>query len=178
MTSDERRPGLVLRFAALAFVVVFCGAAAAGLVTMRFRRSPVEQPMAFNHRKHVVDNELACSTCHQFYETETFSGLPDADTCATCHQERLGKSAEEARLVKMLSNHEPLVWNSLFRQPSHIFYSHRRHVVKAQIKCEGCHGNIAMTTSPPRQVKQLSMSDCIACHERMQVATDCTTCHR
>ena len=178
MTSDERGSGLELRLAALAFVVVFCGAAAASLVTMRFARSPVEQPIAFNHRKHVVDNQLDCSTCHQFYETETFSGLPDADTCAVCHQQPQGKSAEEARLVKMLREHKPLVWNSLFRQPPHIFYSHRRHVVKGQIKCERCHGNIAMTTAPPRQVKRLLMSDCIACHERMHVATDCTTCHR
>ena len=103
--------------------------------------APATQPIAFNHRKHVKDLDLACSSCHQFYETETFSGLPDAEVCSTCHAEQQGKSKEEEKLVKLLKAGAPLQWASLFRQPAHVFYSHRRHVVAAKIECAVCHGS-------------------------------------
>ncbi len=178
MTSPDRDGAPDRRLAIAAFAVMFCAAAAIGFVTGGLRSPSVDQPIAFNHRKHVVENQLGCSTCHQFYETETFSGLPAADVCSTCHSEPQGKSSEEAKLVRLLKEGRPLVWNSLFRQPSHIFYSHRRHVMKAHIRCETCHGSIALTTSPPRSVKRLKMADCIACHEQRNVSVDCTTCHR
>ena len=75
-------------------------------------------------------------------------------------------------------DNRPVVWHSLFRQPPHIFYSHRRHVVTARLKCERCHGDIADSVSPPVRVVRLTMNDCIGCHESRGVATDCTTCHR
>lgn len=178
MDSESRQGPPDRRLAIAVFVVCFTGAAAIGFMTGQFRTPSVGQPIAFNHRKHVVDNQLACSTCHLFYESETFSGLPDADVCSTCHATAQGKSAEEAKLVKMIQDQRPLVFNSVFREPAHIFFSHRRHVVKAQLKCERCHGNYAMTTSPPRSVKRLRMADCIACHEEQNVSVDCTTCHR
>ena len=178
MTSPNRDRPPDRRLAIATFVVTFIAAAATGFVTGGFRPPSVDQPIAFNHQRHVVENEIGCSTCHTSYESETFSGLPQADICAMCHSEPQGKTAEEAKLVKLLGKQRPLVWNSLFRQPAHIFYSHQRHVVKAQIRCERCHGNFAMTTSPPRSVKRLKMSDCIACHMEKNVSVECTACHR
>lgn len=138
----------------------------------------VEQPVAFNHRIHVQDLELACTDCHQFYETETFSGLPEADTCAMCHEEAQSESAEEAKLVSLLSKGRPLEWQPLFAEPAHVFYSHRRHVGVAGIECEQCHGLIAESEIPPKSVEVLSMDDCIDCHVERQVGTDCSDCHR
>lgn len=178
MVVNEERRAPDRRLAIATFVVALFAAVAVGFATGRFQSAAQSQPIAFNHRKHVVDNEIGCSTCHVYYESETFSGLPDAEICATCHSEPLGKTTEEARLVSLLRSNRPLVWNVLFRQPGHIFYSHRRHVVKARIPCARCHGDIAQTTSPPRSVERLTMEECIACHEERRVATDCTTCHR
>lgn len=166
------------RVALVTFLASLLATGAIGFVTSRSQSSLTLQPIEFNHRKHVAENQIDCSTCHMFYETETFSGLPDRDVCATCHEEAMGKSAEEAKLVRILRAGQPLQWRRLFQQPSHIFYSHRRHVVKAQIKCEQCHGDIAQSTSPPRKVTTLKMEDCIGCHEQRGVATECTTCHR
>ncbi len=160
---------------AVAFALI---ASATSFAIARFGRTEVVQPIAFNHRKHVVDNSIECSTCHAYYETETFSGLPDADTCAPCHAEPIGKSAEEKKLVALLQSGKPLVFTSMFRQPAHVFYSHRRHVVKAKLACEQCHGQFAKTSSPPTTVTKLRMNDCIGCHTKQGVATDCTTCHR
>lgn len=138
-----------------------------------------EQPIAFNHRKHVVDNEMACSDCHEFYEREAFSGLPDAGSCSFCHaEEPLGTSAEEAKLLELIESGEPIAWKPLFRQPPHVFYSHRRHVAVAQIECSVCHGSIGESEAPPARVKTLDMDDCLGCHESQGARAQCTTCHR
>lgn len=141
-------------------------------------RPAVTQPIAFNHAKHVKELDLACTTCHVTVETEAFSGLPDAEVCGVCHAEPQGKSAEEAKVVAAIKAGTPLSWKPLFRQPSHIFYSHRRHVVVAKLECRLCHGAIAQTTSPPGRVRKLRMDDCLACHRRSGVSTACTACHR
>ena len=47
-----------------------------------FIRPAVQQPIVFNHRKHVKELDLACSSCHLTVEKEAFSGLPDAEVCA------------------------------------------------------------------------------------------------
>jgi Cytochrome c7 and related cytochrome c/Class III cytochrome C family len=168
------------RTAAVAgFVVFFLGSALTVVVRGGGAfSSPVTQPVAFNHRKHVEELDLACSTCHEFVDTETYSPLPAADLCATCHQEPQGKSAAEKKLVQLLQSGATLDWKPLFRQPPHVYYSHRRHVAAGKIECGTCHGAIAKSTEPPSVVKRLRMQNCIDCHRRRGVSTDCTTCHR
>ena len=181
---EDRDPARDGRFrqpwtaAVLSFVVFFflTGAVTVWRSTPRVARA--RQPIAFNHKKHVEELELACSSCHQFFETETFSGLPGADVCSSCHQEPVGKSKEELKLVRLLQSGAPLEWTPLFRQPAHVFYSHRRHVVTAKIQCAVCHGSIAASVAPPETVQRLRMQDCLDCHRRSGVTTDCTACHR
>jgi Cytochrome c7 and related cytochrome c/Class III cytochrome C family len=173
----ERRLAVV-GFAA-AFVLVSGATTALTLGGRRaFFRPAVRQPISFNHRKHVKELDLACTTCHLTVETEAFSGLPDADVCAGCHLEPQGKSEEEKRLVEMLKKGTALAWKPLFRQPAHIFYSHRRHVIAAKLQCRVCHGAIADTVAPPVRVRRLVMDDCVSCHRKAHVSTDCTACHR
>jgi hypothetical protein len=177
----ERRPQVRARWAAAVFAFIaffFLTGAATIWRGSRGLGSRGQQPIAFNHKKHVQELDLACSSCHQFYEKETFSGLPGADTCSACHQEPQGKSKEEEKLVRLLQSGAPLQWTALFRQPAHVFYSHRRHVVAARIECAVCHGSIAATTAPPPVVKPLRMQDCLDCHRRSGITTDCTACHR
>lgn len=174
--SSESRDGSVSRAAAVTgFIIVFVVTAAA----FALRPVPKAQPVAFNHQLHVVDNGLSCSDCHEFYSTETFSGLPEAETCGFCHLDgEEGSTAEEKKLIQLLEEGAPLKWTPLFVQPSHVFYSHRRHVEVAKLDCSVCHGQIAESKSPPRWVRQLTMDDCINCHEQQNARTDCTTCHR
>lgn len=143
-----------------------------------FFRPAVRQPISFNHKKHVTELDIGCTTCHVTVETEAFSGLPDAELCAGCHLEPQGKGEKEKRLVEMLKKGTALTWKPLFRQPAHVFYSHRRHVIAAKLQCSVCHGAIAETTAPPGRVTPLEMDDCISCHRKARVATDCTACHR
>jgi hypothetical protein len=167
-------PRGLLAAAASGFLLFLFGSA----LPFALRRPPVRQPIAFNHQKHVKDNDLACSTCHEYYEKEAFSGLPTSEICASCHLEPQGKSAEERELVRLLKAGAPLDWKPLFLQPPHVYYSHRRHVVTARIDCSVCHGGIAQTSFPPARVPRLRMADCIGCHEKHGAPTECTACHR
>ena len=167
-------PRGLLAAAASGFLLFLFGSA----LPFALRRPAVRQPIAFNHQKHVKDNDLACSTCHEYYEKEAFSGLPTSEICASCHLEPQGKSAEERELVRLLKAGAPLDWKPLFLQPPHVYYSHRRHVVTARIDCSVCHGGIAQTSFPPARVPRLRMADCIGCHEKHGAPTECTACHR
>ncbi len=179
--GGEGRPGhfrWVVPAAGFLVFLLLGGATTMTLGNAPLFSKPVEQPIAFNHRKHVSENELACSTCHTSYEKEAFSGLPDAEACAVCHAEAQGTSGEERKLVGILQSGRPLEWKPLFRQPAHVFYSHRRHVVTAGIECKVCHGAIGESVKPPARVKLLRMDDCLACHQRTGASTACTSCHR
>lgn len=174
--ESQRRPVGIFIIGFLGVCVPALALTALGII--HFGSRSVRQPIEFNHKKHVTELGMTCDTCHTGYEKETFSGLPTAEICATCHAEAQGTSKKELLLVEKLKRGEVLEWKGLFAQPPHIFYSHRRHVAVAKIACPTCHGGIAETTSPPRKVRKLAMNDCISCHQKSKVSVACTTCHR
>lgn len=142
-------------------------------------RSRVHQPIAFNHRKHTEQLTLDCEMCHQFVRTGAHPGLPALETCAMCHAAVQGRSKESQRVTEYVTANRPLVFVKLFRLPRHVFYTHRRHVGIAALSCRTCHGDIALTTSPPaRALVQIRMQFCLDCHRRMKQTTDCVACHR
>lgn len=137
------------------------------------------QPVAFNHRLHTQELELDCETCHEFASTGAHSGLPSVETCATCHSEPQGTSPQESVVVRYVAANQPLVFEKLFRLPTHVFYTHRRHVGIAELTCRTCHGDIALTTRPPRRpLVKITMEMCIKCHSSREQTTDCVACHR
>ena len=121
---------------------------------------------------------MECSSCHAYFTTEAFSGLPPLAACALCHSEPQGESPEEARVVQAIEEGSEIEWRRLFRQPPHVFFSHRRHVVVAELECTTCHGDIGSSSTPPVHPARLTMSQCIACHDRNAIAENCSACHR
>jgi len=159
---------------ALVLLLLLLGTRAAGAW-----RGRVRQPIAFNHRKHTEQLQLNCEFCHQFVRTGAHPGLPALETCAMCHAAVQGNSREAARVTEYVTAGRPLVFVKLFRLPPHVFYTHRRHVGIAELACQKCHGDIALTTSPPDQpLVRVSMRFCLDCHRRMGQTTDCIACHR
>ena len=137
----------------------------------------VVQPIQFNHRKHVA--QMECAGCHVYFSEGPHSGLPDANICNACHADALTKSPEEAKLRQILQSGQPLVFRKLFHIPTHVYYSHRRHVVLGKLECVQCHGKIAETEAPPsKPLVTISMKYCTQCHERLKVNNDCKSCHR
>ena len=165
----RRRAAIVV--AALALVVAVARALAGN--------PGVVQPIAFNHRKHTQDLQLGCELCHPRVRIGAHPGLPTLETCAMCHQAQQGTSAEAARVTELVTAGRPLVFVKLFRLPPNVYYTHRRHVGIANLECRNCHGDIALTTTPPRRpLVKIRMADCIACHRAQRQSTDCNACHR
>lgn len=178
MTAAERlTPTRRLVIGAFTLIVAGAGFAAGRTV---FRPSEnVVQPVQFNHQKHVKDAGIECSACHEYYATTEHSGLPALPACLSCHADGLTDSPEEKRLLELAKHDPPPTFRKLFRLPDHAYYSHRRHVTVAGLKCETCHGAIADTTAPPsRPLVRITMATCVNCHTVQHVSTDCTQCHR
>lgn len=137
------------------------------------------QPIAFSHRKHAGDLEIACSLCHETSETGAHAGLPTLATCLGCHEEAQTDSSEEKKIREMAAAKKDDVFRKTFRLADHVFYTHQRHVTVAHLPCETCHGAIAATVEPPeRPLKRITMDFCVDCHARSGVTQDCTRCHR
>ena len=178
MAADERLSPTRRLLIAACTVALAAAGFAAGRIALRPTEA-VTQPIQFNHQKHVVDVELECSTCHEYFSTGEHSGLPSLSTCQGCHEEALTKSPEEQKLLELIATNPQPEFKKLFRLPDHAYYSHRRHVVVAGLQCETCHGGIAETTAPPRfPLVRITMATCVNCHAEKNVTTECTNCHR
>ncbi len=44
------------------------------------------QPVAFSHRLHAGDMQIACAYCHLAAETSRYAGIPALSTCMNCHK--------------------------------------------------------------------------------------------
>jgi hypothetical protein len=163
----------------LGVAVVILVLAAIALPAAARRNPAVPQPVAFNHRKHTQDLGLTCEFCHKYVRVGAHAGLPDVETCSMCHTARQGTSEEAARVTELIAEGNPLHFKKLFRLPSHVFYTHRRHVGIAELECDNCHGAIAETErSPDRPLLEITMEFCIDCHREQGRTLDCNACHR
>ena len=139
------------------------------------------QPIEFSHKKH-KDQGVECETCHIYIREQSFAGIPKLETCLDCHESALTKSAEEEKIRSFAKKGMRLEWERVYRLPQHVYFSHRRHVVLANLECKDCHGPIDDTTKPPlKPLKTLMMNDCIDCHKKSKVgnvSTDCIDCHK
>jgi len=139
----------------------------------------VDQPIAFDHKKHTQELELDCTTCHRYVREAAFAGRPKAEVCAECHEEAMTDSPEEQKLLEYISSGREIPWRRLYKVPDHVYYSHRRHVVVAGLQCAECHGRIAQTEKPPRKpLRKFTMKFCLKCHEKRGASTDCSACHK
>ena len=139
--------------------------------------SKPEQPISFNHKKH-LEQGLECDACHGFFKTQTFSGIPDLKTCLECHKEPITKSQEEEKIRQFQQKKEEIPWRRLYEQPDHVFFSHRRHAVLGKIPCKTCHGEIGQSEKPPTKPwVKMTMNWCMDCHTKNKVTNDCLACH-
>jgi len=140
-------------------------------------RSKIEQPISFNHKRHIAQG-LECDTCHPYFKTRNFAGMPRIETCMDCHQDPLTDSPEEQKIKKFQEKGLEIRWKRLYQQPDHVFFSHRRHVVLGKMDCSSCHGEMGRTERPPsRPWVKMTMEWCMDCHRKTEVTNDCLACH-
>jgi hypothetical protein len=138
-----------------------------------------DQPILYNHKKHIEEAGLTCFDCHSRVLTHQKASIPNIDYCQNCHKEAMTDSKEEEKLVRFITNKEQIPWVQVHRVPDHAYFSHRRHVIQGKVACDQCHGNVGQMTLPfSKPAVSLKMKFCIQCHEKKRVNTDCATCHR
>jgi hypothetical protein len=134
------------------------------------------QPYAFNHAAHQV---MKCTVCHAGAETDTRAGLPSFNICMNCHSTSPLIDGASVRVWNQGKEDGGLRWNKLTAVPTHVYFSHRRHTVLANLPCERCHGQMNVRTSPPMfPLERVRMGGCLDCHLKMNQTTDCAHCHR
>jgi len=183
----------------------FLAALAGGWIvfpSLLYERS--EQPMAFSHEAHAGESlGMACEDCHAFRQDGRFSGIPAVAKCAECHQEAIGTTPEEKKLVEeFVSKGREIPWLVYSRQPDNTWFPHAIHVKLAGLACDACHGphgkgaalrpfernrisgysrdiwgpSIARAGLEPWQGHK--MTDCSECHHERGIEESCLDCHR
>jgi len=123
---------------------------------------PLEQPVEFDHRHHVVDDGLDCRYCHTTVETEASAGYPSSELCMNCHNQIWNETPVLEPVRTSFFRDVPLAWARVHRLPDFVFFHHAIHVSKG-IGCETCHGRVDRMARV-YQVAPLTMAWCLDCH--------------
>lgn len=139
------------------------------VATMLFRSSfanrvndPIEQPVPFSHKHHVVDDGIDCRYCHQSVETSSYADLPPTETCMTCHSQIWDQSPMLEPVRKSFRTGQPIQWNRVNDLPDYVYFNHSIHVAKG-IGCETCHGRVDQMPLTWK-ANTLYMAWCLDCH--------------
>lgn len=135
------------------------------------------QPIPFVHSTHTAPDKgnMPCLTCHAGAEQAAGAGMPTSALCMDCHRYILAGDARLAPLHAAANPDAPVYTGEALRWirqtplPGYAHFNHALHAIRG-ISCEECHPNPDAGT-PHR------MSDCLRCHRREGLPTDCTSCH-
>jgi len=165
------------------------------------------QPIAYSHKLHAGDMQIACVYCHIGAETSRYAGIPALSTCMNCHRnvttsqaaQKQGTPAESQELRKLYDAlaldkalkplagkaPKPMAWQKVHQLPDFVYFDHRAHITAA-VTCQTCHGPVE-TMDRMRQFSTLSMGWCVNCHREanlkgiagkpVHASVDCITCH-
>ncbi len=161
--------------------ILFLIGVVAGVIFVQamINQSAMVQPIKFNHQLHHKKMGIDCIFCHKYVETESRASIPNIDVCGICHLVLIGNSSEEKKVHEYVKNQKRIPWLSIYHVSDYASFSHRRHVAIGKLSCNLCHGDMGTLTSPPeKQFLKIKMENCINCHEKRHVSTDCNQCHR
>jgi hypothetical protein len=141
-----------------------------------FRPEPT-QPIAFVHKVHIETAEMACSDCHISVARGAIAGIPDVRTCWGCHEKTATDRPEIKKIRAYHDRKEDIPWKRVYgwNDEAHVRFNHAPHI-RADVKCESCHGNVA-EMSVAKRVVDHTMEFCVTCHNQRKVSNDCQTCH-
>jgi hypothetical protein len=123
---------------------------------------PVEQPVQFDHRHHVLDDGIDCFYCHWLAAEAPTAGIPPTETCMGCHAQIWSGSPLLEPVRRSWFGAEPIRWRRVHALPDFVFFDHAVHV-RNGIGCSSCHG--AVETMPlVYAVHPLTMQWCLDCH--------------
>ena len=151
-------------------VVAACGVIGAPVAMILWVRtpyvtgqaSPVEQPVAFDHRHHVRDDGIDCIYCHYEVTRSKYAGVPPTAVCMNCHSQIWQESARLAPVRESWFDHRPIRWERVHQLPQFVYFDHSAHVSHG-VGCSECHGRVDRMAQV-HAVAPLTMQWCLDCH--------------
>ncbi len=142
-------------------------------------------------------DQQPCAGCHNGAVRSERASIPNIDVCIACHPRpteghasETTPSVAEAELLEFIEREETIDWVQVHDYvPSEIIFSHERHVEFGRVRCQECHGEVEKAEKPLSLKVELSMEDCMDCHEKDHkeherlgevswADNDCLACHR
>jgi hypothetical protein len=139
-------------------------------------RQAAQQPIPFPHKTHLA-KKAVCEDCHETVAKGPIAGIPSVKTCMICHSQ----IATDRPLIKQVTSYSEkgveIPWQRVygFTHEAHVKFNHAPHI-RADVKCETCHGDLANMTVAERVVDH-NMGFCVSCHRQKGASNDCLTCH-
>ena len=121
-----------------------------------------EQPIAFSHKVHAGDNQIACLYCHFGARTSRHAGIPPASVCMNCHSMLEKQTVETEKLQETVQLARPIAWTKVHNLPDFVYFNHSRHVLSS-VACQLCHGPVE-SMDRVEQTAPLTMGWCLDCH--------------
>jgi hypothetical protein len=140
------------------------------------RPAPPEQPIPYSHKKHLAMG-LHCELCHKSPEPRTQMTLPAVTTCMECHADVATDKPAIQKLTEFAKAQKPVPWVRVYNLLPGVSWSHGTHL-KAGMKCEMCHGDVAQLEAMAEVTSVTSMYSCLECHEKNHAKASCNTCHK
>lgn len=122
----------------------------------------VDQPVEFDHRHHVIDDEIDCLYCHRTAEVSDYASVPATDVCMGCHAQIHNESPLLEPVRRSYFSGQPIPWNRVHDVPDFVYFNHAVHV-QTGIGCVTCHGRVDQMARVFK-VTSLSMGWCVECH--------------
>lgn len=123
---------------------------------------PIEQPIPFSHKHHVVDDGIDCRYCHMSVDKSSFADIPPTETCMTCHSQIWNQSPILEPVRESFRTGIPIQWNRVNDLPDYVYFNHSIHIAKG-IGCETCHGRVDQMPLTYK-ANTLYMEWCLNCH--------------
>lgn len=134
------------------------------------------QPIAFSHKLHAGQYEIACQYCHTGVEIAKSANIPSVNICMNCHSSiqnvggKEGMSVQIQKIYDAAETGQPIEWVRVHNLPDLAYFNHSQHVKVGEVACQTCHGEI-QEMEVVQQFAPLTMGWCIDCHRNTDVNT-------
>jgi hypothetical protein len=135
-----------------------------------------EQPIAFSHKLHTVQNGIPCQYCHLYARRSFSSGVPPVSTCIGCHgpqEQKLVKpeSVEVNKMRDYWASGKPIPWVKIHDIPDFVRFPHKEHINADSNRLVNDAGAGCDIENAPRNL------ECILAQFRTGGDERCLACH-
>jgi hypothetical protein len=124
----------------------------------------LDQPVPFSHQHHAGELGIDCRFCHTSVATSSYAGMPDTQTCMTCHSQ-IWKDAPMLEPVRQsYAENRPIKWNTVNEIPGYVYFNHSIHINKG-VGCSSCHGRVDQMPITWKAT-DMTMGWCLSCHRQ------------